>query len=217
MINKLKWELVLFLVLAVLSGASVFFWLKNIESRYQLVSAPRARVALSAPVVIKADDIEMIKVPAAALPENAILKQADLVGAVLTRPLTKGAWFTKLDLVYERDPESDATLAPAGLVAVVLPGTWFLNPLPKIKPHDYLQIFLSAGTLKSGETKTVIFKTLLVLRSVAGKDNAPSSVLVAATPDDAKDLAKARANQMVFLAAAMSAGVSWLPNTTSTP
>lgn len=200
--TKQKKEFVAALFLALIAAASLYAWTRSFVRGYQMISVPRAARELAAPQRLVASDISLVDMPQASVPPGVVTNIDKLVGSVVTRPLVAGSWFTSYDVVYGRDPGSDAALLLPGTVGLLLPATWFLGALPAVKMHDFIDIFAVPGR---GGAGVLLLSHAPVERVASGKNDEPNAILVSVLPNDVRRVAEARASQMGLVMVVWSA------------
>ena len=213
-----RFELIAAVSLAIFAGVGVFWWLTAIYAAHEPVAVVVAATDLKAPVVLKRLDLAIVRVPREALPETGVVDLNQAVGQVLTRSLSRRQVLTKNDLIYERDPDSEAALVPSGKIGMVVPGTWLASFFPRVKKNDFVSIYVAWPPVKVGLGGSgALLRNILVLSVSADKDGVPHSLLLALDENGVERLTQAHASQLQLVVVAESAqtvSVSAVPSST---
>lgn len=186
-LNHSRLEILGALLAALIAAGAIFWWLTNLYNEREPQSVVAAATDLSAPRVLKEADLITLQISRRSLPDTAVVEADQIVGQVLTRSLSAREVVTTADLVYNRDPGSEATLVPTGLVGFVLPGGWLTSGFPKIKKNDFITIMsvwpATGAPRFSPAGAGPIARGIPVLSVSADKDSAPSAVFIALTSE----------------------------------
>ena len=118
--NYARLELILAVAFALLAAGAVAYWMFTLGQQKESVAVVVASTDLTAPKILKATDITLRQIPRELAPTTALTDVNQLAGQVLTRTKSSREIFTNTDLIYQRDPSSEATLVPGGHVGFVL-------------------------------------------------------------------------------------------------
>lgn len=191
--NYARIELILAIVFAVLAAGAVAWWMFSLGAQKEAISVIVAANDLTAPKIIKANDITIRQIPRELAPLNTLTDPAKLVGQVLTRTKAAREIFTTTDLIYQRDPSSEATLVPAGRVGFVLSGSWLSGPVPKIKKNDFITLYGALPPSGQGDQGDlgVLVRQAQVLSVAYDKDGFPEVLLLSLTEANAERILQA--------------------------
>ncbi len=191
----------LFLVLALVCGASAFAMVRGYEAR---LAALRPIAGTPVPVVVAAqplsrgavlteDALRVASVPSAFSPPGALRSLADAVGATISSDLAVGEAVTRTRVGTTGGPV--ASQVPSGLRAFVVPSGM---PAGSVRPGDHVDVLATFGGQRPyTDTVGTGLEVLSVLGTeggalALGEDAGPSLVLLV-TPDAAERLAHAKA------------------------
>lgn len=189
-----RWEIIGTLTAALAAAAVFFWWMNNLYVEREPVMVVAAAHDLTAPSILRASDIKLLSISRNSLPVTAIVDDRQIVGRVLTKPLSANQVITTHDLIYDRDPDSEATLVPSGYTGFVLPFSWLAAPFPKIKKNDYVSVYMAFPQSRSGASGAgVLVSNARVLSVSADKDGQPTSVFLALPAEAVGRMLQARA------------------------
>ncbi|MSU75728.1 MAG: hypothetical protein EXS55_04415 [Candidatus Magasanikbacteria bacterium] len=197
---------------AMVVAGAIFWWMINLYDERQPLTVLAARADLTAPRMLKIGDLKTLNISRESLPQTAVVDINQVVGQVLTRSLSANEVITTKDLIYDRDPNSEATLVPAGFSGFTLPSAWLSAPFPKVKKNDSISIYAAfPPTRTSGNNAGILASSIRVLSSETNKDGQSTAVLLALTPDIISRLIQARAANYQMIVAVEASGSSLAP------
>ncbi len=188
--DRSRFELALALMAAIAAGWGIWYWMLTITDKQATIGVVAAAYDLSAPRKIVKEDIKILHLPRAALPGSAIADPEGIVGHVLTRSVVESEIITTADLVYDRDPSSDATLIQGDAIGFVLPSSWLAAPMPKVRKNDFVTIL---AALRGAKGTAGIAGVLLSGARVHGTtgSGSPETILLGITTDEAERITQA--------------------------
>lgn len=212
-----KLELIGAIVAALLAGVGIFIWLAAAHDGVELVPVLSARKDIIAPKILTNDDVGFIKVPRGSLPRGAVTASAQVVGRVLLKTLAQNEIILSSDVTRGRDQDSEALLVPSGMVGVMVPSNWLAAPMPKVKAHDLVSIFVAVPLTKqtSGGVGKIV-NAAEVLSVQGEKDGGPQGALLALRSQEAERLLQLKATQLQLLLVVESANELATPQFFST-
>ena len=186
-------ELLLAVAFALLAAAAVAWWMFTLGQQKESVAVVVAATDLTAPKILKASDITLRQIPRELVPTTALTDVNQLAGQVLTRTKSSREIFTNTDLIYQRDPSSEATLVPGGHVGFVLSGNWLSGPVPHIKKNDFITVYGALPPSRPGDQGDlgVLIRQAQVLSVTYDKDDFPQAILLSLTEATAERILQA--------------------------
>lgn len=215
LVSHSKLEIIFSLFAAGLAAVGLFWWMNNLHSQKQLVSVVMAAKNLAAPLIIKESDLKIVSAPRELLPKNGLTQIPAAAGRLLTRSKTENETITSQDLVYNRDPNSDAALVTTGAVGFVLPGSWLSGQMPKIKRNDFISLYFvyPAGRGATGGAGALL-RSVPVLNVLKENDSGgPGAVLLNLTSEAVGKLLQAHASQYPLVLVVESAAPNFSSST----
>lgn len=215
LVNHSKLEIIFSLLAAGLAAVGLFWWMNNLSSQKQLVSVVVAAKNLETPKNINESDLKIVNAPRELLPKNGITQINVAVGRLLTRQKSENEIITSKDLVYNRDPNSDAALVTPGAVGFVLPGSWLSGPMPKIKRNDFVSLYFSfpAGRNQVGGAGALLKSVPILSVLKESESGGPGAVLLNLTGEAVGKILQAHASQYPLVLVVESAAPSFSSST----
>lgn len=215
--NKLQISLAA--ALAVVSGVAIFVWLTALEKNRELVTVLALKHDVTLPIILTNDDFIKLAVPRESLPSNYLSNPTQAAGKIFNHSAYAKYILTANDFANHRDSTSESMLVPAGMIGMVLPANWLAAPLPRLKAHDLVSVYVAVATTKQsqgGAGQVVSAAEVLAVR--AEKDAAPQGIFIALTPVAAEQLLRLKASQLpllVVVESGLASPVPILPTVTS--
>ena len=183
------------LLLALLAGVLTFLYLDDI--RKQSLPTAQAAVALNdirPGSVITSDRVEIRSVPAATLPDGAVMEMRNVVGRTTIYPLAAGEVILLRDLRGE-DGGGLAARLPDGRWAMVLPVGWLASPLPEVENGDLIDILAYPPGQNVDQVGLIVERVELV----AGAGGEAGAVTLAVSLEQASSILYAHVNGFQML------------------
>lgn len=193
---RLRKDALVATITGLVAVVGVAWWMASFADRRELLPVVAAAHDLSAPRVLVADDLRMVRVAREALPETALTKRDELIGQTLIRSVVKNEILTTADLPGPEDPNALSPQTTAGQVGVVLPVDWLAGPMPRVKKNDLVTVIAALPARPGSEGSTGILIDRVPVRSVeVSETGAPVALLFDVPSEVAAALLEARVNQ----------------------
>lgn len=186
-------------VLGVAAFAVFGYWSLSLVDRAEQIDVVAAAKDLTAPRVLAAEDLLVLRMRREFVPATAIADRDAMVGSTLVRPLSAREVLTTNALLGRTNPDLGGFAVPAGMQGIVIPAAWLAGPMPRVAKGDTVTILASgsAGTGKA-PTTSLIASHAPVHGVAMGSDGVPSRILLAVEVPTAAALLSARtANAMI--------------------
>jgi Flp pilus assembly protein CpaB len=184
-------------LLGVLAAGLTFTYLERL--RADALPTGEGVVALEAiqpGTEITSSMVELREISHAQLPEGAILDIPQAVGRVAIYPIVGGEVLVEARLSDSPGAGLSARL-PDGRWAMVLPGGWFITPLPGLTQSDHID--LVAYRTGDPQTEAGVIVSAIELLEFTGTRDQPERLTVAVTLDEAIIILYARTNGFSLL------------------
>lgn len=185
----------LFQFLTALLLAAIAFWLMwqwggRIKFQGEAVMAVVAKKDLEAPVVLTKDDVVLVSLPRAVLPQTALVgNEGHVEGLTLIHPLSAGQVLTSNELLSKADPDLLGVKIPKTKFGFSLSHSWFAGSIPAVQKGDFISILASGGTK---ENTGIVAVNIPVIAVTLDKEGV-SDILVSVSEDQSQNILQARA------------------------
>ncbi|NIM93002.1 MAG: hypothetical protein GTO18_04735 [Anaerolineales bacterium] len=179
-------------LLAILAGVLTFTFLERVQS--VAVPTTQAVVALQdirPGSVVKESMIEVRDVPDAQLPDDAVKKLSDVVDRAAVLPIVSGEVLVHSRVSGGAGGGLSARL-PDGRWAMVLPGNWFVSPVPELHVSDRIDLVAYQAGDPIGEAGVIV--TAVEIINFAGSPDSSGNLTLAVTLDEAVAVLYAHVN-----------------------
>lgn len=202
--NRNRLELGLAMIAAIAAAWGIWYWMATVTDKQATIGVVAAAHDLTAPRKILKEDIKVLHIARAALPGNAVADPEGMVGHALTRSVSENEVITTTDLAYDRDPSSDSALIPSEAIGFVLPSSWLVAPMPKVRKNDFITIL---AALRQSKGSAGVAGVLLRDARVHGTTGlgSPETILLGITTDEAERIVQAHASEYALVVIVSSA------------
>jgi pilus assembly protein CpaB len=200
--------------LAVAAGflASVYAY-KSLQARNGMPSDAGAEVMVAANDLqvgakVEEHDINVIRMPAGALPPSAPRKKADVIGHGVILPISKGEFILPKSLAGENAGSGLPALIPPGMRAVSVRVNEVVSVAGFVTPGTRVDVLLTGTPGGTGDQETTtVLQNVAVLasghtleRTSTGEAQNTAVITLLVTPDDAQRLTLASSQGRIQLA-----------------
>ncbi|MDP3793541.1 MAG: SAF domain-containing protein, partial [Candidatus Uhrbacteria bacterium] len=171
-----KIQLLISLVLAIAAFVVFGYWAISLADASEQVTVVAAAKDLSAPAILTAEDLKLIRIRRDSVPKNAVADLPKAVGLTLTHTVSLNQILTLNELVAKLNPDLAGLTVPGDLKGFTLTNAWLASPLPKIKKDDTLMIIISTPGRDGNRNTGILAQRVPVLATVSASDGSVQQV-----------------------------------------
>lgn len=194
--HRREWlTLIIAFVLALASFGAFGYWALSLADQSEVIDVVVAARTLTAPRTLTNDDVRQERIRRDAVPSTAVARAEDAVGLTLIRQLSEHEFVTTNALLGAVNPDLVGLKIDDGSFGFVLPASWLVAPMPKVKNNDRVTVLVSGKSAGGEELNTgIILQGVAVADVTVRSDGAVESVLLPLDLSTSARLLQARAN-----------------------